>query len=138
MTKASPQVIVKEEPKPVLMRMVTRGRRALGEDWSDVTVSWDEETGGYAVETTPTEAPADGQAIIVPTMGMQEAEMTDYIIGWQRKKAEERAANPQAPAYESMQEEIQAAWMDYMENKVQWFANRSQYGPGGHTQRGDR
>lgn len=138
MTKATPQVVIAETAKPIVMKWISHGRRSYGEDWTEKTIVWNEETRGYDVEVEETEAPADGQAIFVPSNGEMEVEQIDYILGWQRKQAEARAANPTRVPYESMEAEVNAMWQEYVEQKLAWFQNRSQFGPGGHTQRGDR
>lgn len=137
-TKATPQVVVKETPAPIVMKFIAPGRRAYGEDWRENTVTWNEAEQSYDVSGVDVEKPADGNAIFVPANGEMEVEQLDYILGWQRKQAEARAANPTHVRYESMAEEVNAMWQEYVEQKLRWFERRSQFGPGGHTQRGDR
>ena len=134
MTKATPQVVIKEGHKPnPVMSMIIPGRRALGEDWSKVNVFAGEN--GYTSEREDTPAPADGKAIFVPGMGNVSTEMADFILEQQRHMAIERLRHPNRPDPRSEADRINAMWHDFVEQKLRAFKGQSTFGPGGHTQR---
>lgn len=111
--------------------MIVPGRRALGEDWSEVHIIPDSDTGEYRVERKDAPAPEDRTAIFVPGLGNMSMEVVDYALGWQREKAKARAKQPKR----NIANEVNNMWQDYMQEKLQWFRGRSVSGPGGWTQR---
>lgn len=129
-----PEIIVRKNEDVPVVKMITPGRRALGEDWSEVTIAHD----GNEIHVTsvPHEAPADGKAIIVPTQGKRNDSMTDFILDKYMGLAAERAAHPQ-PAMSPAERYalMNKWWMDYLENKIRHLRGQSTFGPGGFTQR---
>ena len=122
-----PSVRIKK-PKPVpVMHMIVHGRRALGESWRKITVGHDGDN--YTIENNPTEAPADGRPIFVPTLGEVSLDMADYILEYQRKEAEYRKAKA-LPGWCPTREEIQRLFEDYVEQRLKSFRGQSVIGPG--------
>lgn len=139
MTKATPQVVMKEpDPGNPVVSMINPGRRALGESWSKVDISWDSDAQEYVVKREDVEAPADNRPIFVPALGNASPEMVNYILGYQMKEAEyrERAL---APTREQQRKEnyerVNRMWHDYIEQKLAWLKGQSTIGPGGFNQR---
>lgn len=136
MTKATPQVVVKEEALNPVVSMITPGRRALGEDWSRVDISWDGDK--YVSHREDAERPADGKAIFVPALGNVSMEIMDYVLAEQQKEAEYRArakAQGVLQMKEAEYERINRLWHQWVEMKLKAFKGQSIFGPGGHTQR---
>lgn len=123
----------KEKPGNPIMSMIVPGRRALGEDWSKVTVVHDGK--GYKVEREDTPAPADNKPIFVPALGNLSMEMADYVLEYQRKEAEYRARNPNRPKPEDSFAEINRMWLDFVEWKLKAFKGQTVSGPAGTVQR---
>lgn len=111
--------------------MITHGRRALGEDWNKVTIGHDADE--MTLEIEPAEAPVGGKPIVVVHEG--EVEMIDYIITAAREKAAARAAQPAELTRQERYEAVNAAWQDYMANKLRWMQGVSTMGAGGLIQR---
>ena len=136
MTKATPQVVVKDGPNPnPVMSMIVPGRRALGEDWSKVNIFPDNDTGGFRSEREDTAAPVDGVPIFVPGLGNLSIEMADFILEAQRKEAAYRLKHPNKPDPSSDPERVSQMFWDYLEQKIRAYKGQSTFGPGGHTQR---
>jgi hypothetical protein len=114
-----------------MLSMITPGRRALGEDWSqvDIGTSGDEIT----LEVAPAEAPAHNRPIIVVNEG--EAEMTAYILEASIEKAKELAKRPEELTAAERHEMLNAAWQDYIGDKLAHLQGRSTLGAGGLVQR---
>ena len=117
-----------------VMTMIIPGRRALGENWSKVNITIDE-NGHYGVEREDTPAPATNVPIFVPGMGNISAEMADYILEWHRKEAEYKAKNPSRPRAETQTEQINRMWFDYLEWKKKMLRHQTFSGPAGWAQR---
>lgn len=111
--------------------MVIPGRRALGESWVRVTLGHDADNMTY--EAQPAEAPADGKPIMV--ISGKDAEIAEYILTAQMEKAKERAVAPQELTHEERCELVNAAWRDYVEQKLRALRGQSTFGSGGFTQR---
>lgn len=127
---AHPRITGHVEPKPMLT-MITPGRRALGEDWSEVKIgSTDDE---ITVEVSPTAAPAHNRPIIVAHEG--EMEMIDYILEATRAKAAERDTSTDLLTAQERHAAINEAWQDYIGDKLAHFHGRSTIGAGGMVQR---
>lgn len=120
--------------KPV-MSMITPGRRALGENWSKVTVFANPDTGAYDVEREDTPAPADNTAILVPMMGEMSLEMADYILEYKRKDQEYRVRHGNPIRTTWTFQEINQLWQDWCEFKRKHYEGQSISGPGGWSQR---
>lgn len=136
MTKADQHIQIKEPEANPIVTMITPGRRALGEDWSRVDVSWDGER--YITKREDAPRPADGNPIFVPGLGNLSVEMMNFVIAEQQKEAEYRQrAREQGVTQkrESETETLNRLWHDYIEAKVKALKGQSQFGPGGHTQR---
>lgn len=126
------------EPEPTnpIAAMIAPGRRALGEDWNRTTFHWNPDTQTYDVKTEATEAPADGKSIFLPTLGNVPYEMVNWILDYQVKQAEYRAARgPQEMTQEERTKLLNEMWQDYMSEKLKWFNGQTQIGPGGMSQR---
>lgn len=111
--------------------MIVPGRRALGESWMRITLGHDADN--MTIDSEPCEAPADGKPIMAITG--KDAEIADYILTAQMEKAKERAVAPQELTHEERYELVNAAWHDYVEQKLRALRGQSTFGPGGATQR---
>ncbi len=120
------------EPQKPVMTMLVPGRRALSEPWQKINVRPDPESGGYALDKEPTEAPADGNPIFVPGLGNLSVEMADFILESKRHEAMDRATRPRQG---QSADELNRLWHDYVEQKLRWFKGQSTFGPGGSIQR---
>mgnify|MGYP001559387592 CR=1 FL=1 len=116
------------------MHMVVPGRRALGEDWSKVTIYATPE-GHYEVEREDTTAPADNAAIYVPAMGNLSIEAADYILERKKKDQEYRKSHNLPIRRGVSHKEINQLWQDWMELKKKRFKGQTQSGPAQTFQR---
>ena len=121
--------------KKPIMTMITPGRRALGEQWSKVTVVANPDTDRIEVEKEETPAPADNTAIFVPALGNLSIEAADYILEYKRKDQEYRKAHNLPIKRGWTQTEITELFQEWMRIKIKWFKGQSVSGPGGWTQR---
>jgi hypothetical protein len=139
MTKATPQVIVKDGPEPnPILTMIAPGRRALGESWSKVTFTWDSDERAYVVNREDAEAPADNRAIVVPALGNCSPEMVNFILGQQMKQAEYRESaevKTREQRRKEAWEQVNQMWLEYVEQKLKWLRGQTTIGPGGFNQR---
>jgi hypothetical protein len=120
--------------KPVsnhAISMIVPGRRALGESWLRVTLGNDGDNITYSTE--PTEAPADNKPIVAIT-GVN-AEVAQAIITKQLEMAHGRAVAPQEMTHEERYALVNAAWHDWIEQKIRALRGVSTFGPGGANQR---
>jgi hypothetical protein len=121
-----------------IITLITPGRRALGEQWSKVSVTWSPDDRAYVLEREDAEAPADGRAIAIPSLGNASPEMINYILGYQMKEAEYRE-RAEAPTREQRRKEtwerVNRMWQDYMEDKLRWLKGQTTIGAGGFNQR---
>ena len=120
--------------KPV-MHMIVPGRRALGEDWSKVTITPTPE-GTYEVEREDTPAPALNVPIFVPALGNISLEMADWMLERQRKEQEYQQNDPRRQHSPVLEEKLKEWWLDFVEQKLKNFKRQTQSGPDGWTQRG--
>lgn len=125
--------IKQPKPKPI-MKMVTQGRRAYGEDWQEVTVGVQDDQ-IKVIENRPTEAPPDGRPIYVPGMGNLSSEAVDFLLEGARKSQEYGGKHPSQMSMREYGQWIQETWLQFVEQKLKWFKGQSVYGPGGFTQR---
>lgn len=136
MTKANPNIQLKKAPEKPVMTMIVPGRRALGEDWSKVTVTPNAETGDYDVEREDTAAPPLNIPIFVPALGNVSLEIADFILESQRKEQEYQVKNPNRQHSPVLEQKIKELWLDFVEQKLKAFKRQTQSGPAGTTQRG--
>lgn len=117
-----------------VMTMITPGRRALGESWSKVVVTPNED-GGYDVDREETAAPAGLRPIFVPALGNITLEMADFILESQRKEQEYQVAERRFDHSFDAEAKIKQLWLEYMEWKVKMLVGQTVSGPGGTNQR---
>lgn len=125
-------------PKPNVnqITMVVRGRRALGETWSKVTISENHTTDKIDVIREDTEAPADDRPIMI--LGAKEQEYADYILTAALEKATARGKTVAELVTDRAEyaKTLNEIWHDYMLEKVRLYRGISQIGATGHlTQR---
>ena len=125
--------IKKPKPKPV-MKMITPGRRSLGEDWQEVTIAVDDDE-IKVTENKATTAPPGGRPIYVPAMGAMEMEAVDFLIAGARESQKERGRHPRQMSPAEYARWLNHQWLDFCSQKLAWFRGQSVYGPGGSTQR---
>lgn len=118
------------DPVPVIS-MIVPGRRALGEQWSRVTIGHDGDE--ITIEREDAAAPADNKPIMAVTG--PDAEYARYILEAQAEKAQARAVAPQELTREERFEALNAAWHAYMEQKLRWLNGQTTIGPAGMHQR---
>lgn len=139
MTKATPQVVIKDGPKaPPIMTAILPGRRALGETWSKVSFRWEPDERAYVLEREDAEAPADNQPIFVPSLGNMSMEAVDFILQYQQEEAKSRAKQKALTREQKEKEQWQSLnrmWQDFMEQKLRWMRHETTIGPGGFNQR---
>lgn len=125
--------VKKPKPKPI-MKMVTQGRRYLGESWQEITVAVDDDR-VKVVETRPTEAPPDGRPIYVPGMGEMSLEAVDFLLEGARKSQEYSGKHPRQMPLADFERWLNGQWQDYMAQKLAWFKGQTTLGAGGFYQR---
>lgn len=139
MTKATPQVVIKDGPEaPPIITAILPGRRALGETWSKVSVRWEPDERAYVLTREDAEAPADNSPIFVPALGNLSMEAVDFIVQQQQEESKHRARNNALTREQREKEQwdrLNRLWQDFAEQKLKHFRNQSQIGPGGMTQR---
>lgn len=111
--------------------MVVPGRRALGESWLRVTLGNDGDN--ITLSTEATEAPADNKPIMAFTG--RDAAVANAIITKQMEMSRGRAVAPQEMTHEERYALVNAAWQDFMEQKIRALRGQSTFGPGGSSQR---
>ena len=111
-----------------VMSMIIPGRRALGEEWSKVSI-YPNENGGYDVEREDTPAPAENVAIFVPAMGSMSYEAVDFLLEYKRKDQEYRMAHGQPIKRGWSYEEVNKLFQDWIELKAKRFKGQTQSGP---------
>lgn len=111
--------------------MVVPGRRALGESWTRVTIGNDGDN--ITVDAEPTEAPADNKPIVAMTGN--DAVIAQAIITKQMEMAHGRAVAPQEMTHAERYALVNAAWNDYVEQKIRALRGQSSFGPTGSFQR---
>lgn len=111
--------------------MIVPGRRALGESWTKVTIGDDGDN--ITVDAEATEAPADNKPIVAMTGN--DAAIANAIITKQMELSHGRAIAPQEMTHEERYRLVNAAWMDYVEQKIRALRGQSTFGPAGSTQR---
>ena len=116
------------------MHMVIPGRRALGEDWSKVSI-YANENGGYDVEREDATAPAENVAIFVPGMGNMSYEAVDYLLEYKKKDQEYRKAHNQPIKRGWTYDEINKLFHDWIELKLKRFKGQTHSGPTATYQR---
>jgi hypothetical protein len=135
------EIIVRKDDEIPVVKMITPGRRAYGEDWSEVTISHD--GNDIHVTTEPHEAPADGKPIIVPLNGRgrradahNNTDMANFILDKYMGLAAERARRPDQGMTHQEKYDLMNKWFhDWMGEKIAHLQGRSSFGPGGSVQR---
>ena len=123
----------KPEVKPIV-KMITPGQRAYGEQWREVTIGVDDDK-IKVVDNHETEAPPDGRPIYVPTLGEAEVKMVDFLIEGARKSQEYGGRDPRSMSQADFGKWIQQQWLDWCEQKVRWYQGKTTLGAGGFFQR---
>lgn len=140
MTKATPQVVIKDGPKAApIITAILPGRRALGETWSKVSFRWEPDERAYVLEREDAAAPEDNQPIFVPSLGNMSMEAVDFILQYQMEESKTRARSKAVTREQKEREQKQwlnQMWQDYMEQKLRWLRNQTVSGAAGTFQRG--
>lgn len=124
--------VKKPKPKPV-MKMITPGRRAYGEDWQEVTIAVDDDE-LKVTESVPAEAPPQGRPIYVPAMGNLEVEAVNFLLEG-AKKSQEYGKHPSTMPMHEFATWLNNQWMDFCEQKIRLFQGKTTLGAGGFYQR---
>lgn len=136
MTHADPTIHIKSKAPENVVTMIVPGRRALGEEWSYVTIGATPD--GIVVNRSDIrehgiEAPPTGKPIVA--IGAREQVYAEYIIAAMQARAQERALNPQHMSQAERMQIVNEAWHNYVEQKLRMYQGKSQFGPSGFTQR---
>lgn len=127
--------IKKPKPKP-LLKMIVPGRRALGEDWQEVTIAvQDDEI--KVTESVAVAAPPSNRPVIVPGMGTLPPDAIDHILQGALKQQEYMKQHPRRrPVSDGeVRRMVQALWEDYCEQKLKALKGQTSVGAGGIFQR---
>lgn len=127
--------IKEDKPKP-LAKMVIPGRRALGEQWQEVTIAVKDDK-IQVVENVPTAAPPNNTAIFTFGMTQVSNEQMDFILKGARKAQEYEAKSPKRrpPTDYEIEQMVNKMWHEYCEQKLKWFKGQTTIGAGGFYQR---
>lgn len=125
--------IKKPLPKPI-MRMVTPGRRAYGEQWQDITIAVDDDQ-IKVTESHAVEAPPDNRPIYVPAMGNLQVEAVNFLLEGAKKAQEYGKKHPKDMSIEEYGRWLNEQWLSFVEQKLRWFKGQTTIGPGGFFQR---
>jgi hypothetical protein len=125
--------VKKPKPKPI-MKMITQGRRSLGESWQEVTVAVEDDQ-IKVIENRPTQAPPDGKPIYVPAMGSLEMPAVDFLLEGARKSQEYGKKHPRQMSLAEFEVWLNAQWQDFAEQKLKWVKGQTTIGPAGINQR---
>lgn len=128
---------LKGKPLPPIIKMIVPGRRALGEDWSEVTLRPDP-TGDFILETKPAEVkPVMNTPIIIPAMSNLSEDEVNFILEGALKAQEYESRHPRRrPVTDAeIHKMVQELWNNYFAEKVAVLKGVSQMGPSGNTQR---
>lgn len=123
----------KPKPKPI-MRMITPGRRSLGEQWQDVTIAVENDE-IKVTESHAVEAPPDNRPIYVPAMGNLEAEAVSFLLDGAMKAQAYGKKHPRQMSLAEYEKWINEQWLNFVEQKLKWFKGQTTLGPGGFFQR---
>lgn len=116
------------------MKMITPGRRSLGEDWQEVTIGVEDDQ-IKVTESKPAQAPPGGRPIYVPSMGNLEMDVVDHLLEGARKAQEYSKKHPRQMSLEEYETWLNQQWLDFCEQKLKWFKGQTTIGPGGFYQR---
>jgi hypothetical protein len=126
----------KNKKKQAVMKMIIPGRRALGEQWREVTIRPKEGSrGGFTVENQETAAPPQGRPVVIPAMANLSDEEVNFILGGALKAQDYYKRQNRKPSQAELIKEINQMWADYCEQKLKWFKGQTTLGPGGFYQR---
>ena len=125
--------IKRPRPKPI-MKMITQGRRAYGEQWQEVTIAVEDDE-IKVVENRPTAAPPGGRPIFVPGMGELNMEAVDFLLEGACKSQEYSGKHPRQMSLAEFEAWLNKQWLDFVESKLKWFRGQTTLGPGGFFQR---
>lgn len=128
--------IVKEKEAPPIAKMVIPGRRALGEQWQEVTIAVKDDK-IQVTENVPTEAPPNGRAIFNLGMGQVSPDEVDFILEGARHAQEEEKRRPRRRPVTDAEIEamVNRMWLDYVAQKLAWLKGQTTIGAGGFYQR---
>lgn len=133
LTRTDSHINFEPEHEKPLFHMIQPGRRALGEDWTEVKIGHDGTD--WTVRAEPTEAPADGRAVIVPSGGELEVEQTSFVIEWQAERARQRLAAKDPLAFDREKVDVNNIWHDYVEAKLKGLQGTTMSARGFFSQR---
>lgn len=125
--------VKKPKPKPV-MKMITPGRRAYGEQWREITLAVEGDD-IKVIENVEAAAPPGGRPIYVPAMGNLEMEAVDFLIEGAKKAQEYGKKHPRQMSLAEYEKWLNDQWLNFVEQKLKWFKGQTTIGPGGFYQR---
>jgi len=130
MTKANPSIHV-PTTRHSWGSIIVPGRRALGEEWTRLDISHDQDK-VYVTNEGPTEAPTSGR---ITAVAAHEVEYTNHVLEAMKEKGLDQQRNPQVMSLEERTKLLNELWQDYVEQRLKHFKGQSQFGPSGMTQR---
>lgn len=127
-------VIFKEKEEAPVVKMIVPGRRALGEDWREVTIAVKDDrvqvTGNEAAER-----PAEGKPIVLPALSKLSNEEVNFLMEGAAKTQEYWSRQNKRPSQKEVNEAATRMWNEYVEQKLAWFKGKTTVGAGGFFQR---
>lgn len=129
-------VIIKEPDAKPIAKMIVPGRRALGEQWQEVTIAVKDDK-IQVTENVPTAAPPDNTPIFTFGMGQLSPEEMNFILEGAQKAQEYTKQHPKRrPVTDAeIEQMVNKLWQDWMEAKQKLLAGKTFSGPGLFNQR---
>ena len=130
-------VIIKPSPDPPpIVKMIVPGRRALGEQWREITVG----IHGDKIQVTENKeapVPPGGRVVVVPGMSKLSTEAINFLLEGALKQQEYETRHPRRQPVTDAEIEAIATrmWNDYIAQKLAWFKGQTTLGAGGFYQR---
>jgi len=129
-------VIIKEPETKPIAKMVIPGRRALGEQWQEVTVGVKDDV-IQVTENVPTEAPPNNTPIFTFGMNTLSTEAHNFLLEGARQVQEYAKRKPKRrPVTDAeIEKMVNKIWLDWCELKAKTLAGKTHSGPGLFNQR---
>lgn len=124
----------KKKKNPAVLKTIMPGRRALGEQWREITIRPNED-GSYEVENEPAARPAQGRPVVIPAMAGLSDQEVNFILGGALKAQDYYSRQNRRPSEVEITREVNKMWADYVEQKLLGFKGTTHIGPGGLFQR---
>ena len=129
-------VIIKEPESKPIAKMIIPGRRALGEQWQEVTIGVKDDV-IQVTENKPAEAPPNATPIFTFGMTQLSPDAMNFILEGAIQQQEYARRKPKKPKVTDaeIEEMVNRMWIDFCEQKLKWFKGQTTLGAGGFFQR---